>query len=127
MFLLIMSSQSYEKRCKKQNILPPRQTDNYHTAHIACRFIEMKEKIDRRSGKKMEENPSEIKSGDAAIVEHKPTKPMCVEASSAYAPLRRFAVRDMRQIVAVGVIKFVDKYASSGGKTTKSAVKAGKK
>ena len=98
-----------------------------HTAHIACRFNEMKEKIDRRSGKKMEDNPSKIKSGDAAIVELKPTKPMCVEAFSQYAPLGRFAVRDMRQTVAVGVIKSVDKCDGSGGKTTKSAVKAGKK
>merc|ERR1712092_38167 len=29
-----------------------------HTAHIACRFDEMIEKIDRRSGKKIEDNPS---------------------------------------------------------------------
>merc|ERR1719428_1403742 len=72
-----------------------------HTAHIACRFNEMKEKIDRRSGKKIEDNPNKIKSGDAAIVELKPSKPMCVEPFSQYAPLGRFAVRDMRQTVAV--------------------------
>merc|ERR1711941_51175 len=30
-----------------------------HTAHIACRFNELKEKIDRRSGKKIEDNPSQ--------------------------------------------------------------------
>jgi len=94
-----------------------------HTAHIACRFNEMKEKIDRRSGKKIEDNPSKIKSGDAAIVELKPSKPMCVEAFSQYAPLGRFAVRDMRQTVAVGVIKKVDKLEASG-KMTKSAQKA---
>merc|ERR1712113_955955 len=80
-----------------------------HTAHIACRFNELKEKIDRRSGKKIEDNPAKIKSGDASIVELKPSKPMCVEAFSQYAPLGRFAVRDMRQTVAVGVIKSVDK------------------
>jgi elongation factor 1-alpha len=98
-----------------------------HTAHIACRFNEMKEKIDRRSGKKIEDNPSKIKSGDAAIVELKPSKPMCVEAFSQYAPLGRFAVRDMRQTVAVGVIKKVDKVEATG-KMTKSAQKAtGKK
>ena len=34
-----------------------------------------------------------------------PSKPMCVEAFSKYAPLGRFAVRDMRKTVAVGVIK----------------------
>ena len=36
-----------------------------------------------------------------------PTKPMCVETFKAYPPLGRFAVRDMRQTVAVGVIKSV--------------------
>ncbi|XP_078670777.1 elongation factor 1-alpha-like [Branchiostoma floridae x Branchiostoma belcheri] len=79
-----------------------------HTAHIACRFTELKEKIDRRSGKKLEDNPKFIKSGDAAIVEMVPSKPMCVEAFSEYPPLGRFAVRDMRQTVAIGVIKSVN-------------------
>jgi elongation factor 1-alpha len=93
-----------------------------HTAHIACRFNELKEKIDRRSGKKIEDNPSKVKSGDAAIVELKPSKPMCVEPFQTYAPLGRFAVRDMRQTVAVGVIKSVDKMEVKG-KVTKSAAK----
>merc|ERR1712141_934807 len=97
-----------------------------HTAHIACKFSELLEKIDRRSGKKMEDNPAKIKSGDACIVKMVPTKPMCVEAFSQYAPLGRFAVRDMRQTVAVGVIKSVEK-SDATGKTTKSAAKAGKK
>lgn len=39
----------------------------------------------------------------------------------------RFAVRDMRQTVAVGVIKSVEKKSASGGKVTKSAQKADKK
>jgi len=38
----------------------------------------------------------------------------------------RFAVRDMRQTVAVGVIKTVD-YKEVSGKTTKAAEKAQKK
>ena len=38
----------------------------------------------------------------------------------------RFAVRDMRQTVAVGVIKAVEKKSSSTGKVTKSAQKAQK-
>merc|ERR1711910_214739 len=97
-----------------------------HTAHIACKFSEMLEKIDRRSGKKIEDNPPKIKSGDAAIVKMIPSKPMCVEPFQAYAPLGRFAVRDMRQTVAVGVIKSVEK-SDKAGKTTKSAAKASKK
>jgi len=93
-----------------------------HTAHIACKFSELLEKIDRRSGKKIEDNPSKIKSGDASIVKLVSTKPMCVEAFAAYPPLGRFAVRDMRQTVAVGVIKSVEKIEKAG-KTTKSAAK----
>jgi len=97
-----------------------------HTAHIACRFDELLQKIDRRSGKVIEENPSKIKSGDASIVKMIPSKPMCVEPFQKYAPLGRFAVRDMRQTVAVGVIKDVEK-SDGVGKVTKSALKAGKK
>jgi len=97
-----------------------------HTAHIACKFQEIKEKVDRRTGKATETNPKSIKSGDAAIVELIPSKPMCVEAFSEFPPLGRFAVRDMRQTVAVGVIKSVTAKDVSGT-TTKAAQKAQKK
>merc|ERR1719220_2416917 len=97
-----------------------------HTAHIACKFQELIEKIDRRSGKKMEDFPKKVKSGDAAIVKMIPSKPMCVETFAQYPPLGRFAVRDMRQTVAVGVVKSVEQEELSG-KATKSAAKAGKK
>ena len=43
-----------------------------------------------------------------------PTKPMCVEPFTQYPPLGRFAVRDMRQTVAVGVIKTVEKKEATG-------------
>jgi len=93
-----------------------------HTAHIACKFEEIKEKCDRRSGKKLEDNPKFVKSGDAAMVDLKPSKPMCVEAFSEYPPLGRFAVRDMKQTVAVGVIKSVEK-VEAAAKVTKAAAK----
>ncbi|XP_062930225.1 elongation factor 1-alpha 1-like [Mobula hypostoma] len=93
-----------------------------HTAHVACKFNELKEKIDRRSGKKLEDGPKFVKSGDAAFVHMMPTKPMCVESFSEYPPLGRFAVRDMRQTVAVGVIKSVTK-KDIATKATKAASK----
>jgi elongation factor 1-alpha len=39
---------------------------------------------------------------------------MCVESYNEYPPLGRFAVRDMRQTVAVGVVKSVDKTEKTG-------------
>ena len=55
-----------------------------------------------------------MKSGDAAIVTLKPSKPMCVESFQEYPPLGRFAVRDMKKTVAVGVIKEVTKIEAKG-------------
>ena len=78
-----------------------------HTAHIACKFEDISQKIDRRSGKVIEENPKYVKNGDASIVKLRPSKPLCIETFTEFPPLGRFAVRDMRQTVAVGVIKKV--------------------
>merc|ERR1712088_879069 len=97
-----------------------------HTAHIACKFQETLEKVDRRSGKSTEAAPKFIKTGDAGIVKLVPSKPMCVESFADFPPLGRFAVRDMRQTVAVGVIKSVEAKEVSGT-TTKAAQKAQKK
>jgi len=102
-----------------------------HTAHIACKFSEILTKIDRRTGKEMEQLPKNIKNNDAAIVNLIPSKPMCVETYTDYPPLGRFAVRDMRQTVAVGVIKEVNKKGvgdvSKAGKTAEKPGKAAAK
>ena len=74
----------------------------------------------------MEDGPKLLKSGDAAIINMVPGKPMCVESFSDYPFRGRFAVHDMRQMLAVGVIKVVDKKATGAGKVTKSAQKAQK-
>jgi len=90
-----------------------------HTAHIACKFAEIQNKMDRRSGKVLEEGPKMIKNGDAAMVKMIPQKPMCVEPFQAFPPLGRFAVRDMRQTVAVGVIKAVEAKEAAAAKGKK--------
>lgn len=87
-----------------------------HTAHVACKFAHIKNKMDRRSGKVLEEDPKFIKTGDACIVDLVPTKPLCVESFTDFPPLGRFAVRDMRQTVAVGVIKSIEKDVKTGKK-----------
>jgi elongation factor 1-alpha len=97
-----------------------------HTSHIACKFEKLLQKIDRRSGKEIEAEPKEIKNQEAAIVQLVPQKGMVVETFAEYPPLGRFAVRDMKQTVAVGVIKLVEK-KSAGGKVTKAAQTAAKK
>ncbi|KAF5781864.1 putative translation elongation factor EFTu/EF1A [Helianthus annuus] len=56
-----------------------------------------------------------------------PTKPMLVETFAEYLPLGRFVVRDMRQTVAVDVIKSVNKKHPTGAKVTKAATKSGAK
>jgi len=76
-----------------------------HTAHIACRFDKLLTLINKRNGQVIEQNPKSVKSGQACIVDMIPSKPMCVETFKDYPPLGRFAVRDMRKTVAVGVIK----------------------
>jgi len=98
-----------------------------HTAHIACKFQELLTKVDRRSGKELEKEPKAIKTGDAAMVLMVPSKPMCVENFSEYPPLGRFAVRDMRQTVAVGVIKEVVKKSPSAKGKGDDKAKAPKK
>jgi elongation factor 1-alpha len=88
-----------------------------HTSHIACKFNKLLHTIDKRTGQAKEQDPKAIKTGDAAIVEMVPSKPMCVEPFSDYPPLGRFAVRDMRKTVAVGVIKTVQRIDKDGNIT----------
>merc|ERR1711988_218144 len=83
-----------------------------HTAHIACKFNTILAQVDPRNGnvKKAAEKDGAklvLKKNQACMAVMVPQKAMCVEAYSDFAPLGRFAIRDMRRTVAVGVIKKV--------------------
>ncbi|MFA4907628.1 MAG: translation elongation factor EF-1 subunit alpha [archaeon] len=75
-----------------------------HTAQLSCVFAELQKKLDPKTGATLEENPKFLKTGDAAIVKIVPTKPVCVEEYKKFPQLGRFAVRDMGQTVAAGMI-----------------------
>jgi elongation factor 1-alpha len=74
-----------------------------HTTQTACTFIELKKKLDPRTGETKEENPTFIKAGDAAIIQVKPTKPMVIENVKEIPQLGRFAIRDMGSTIAAGM------------------------
>jgi len=80
-----------------------------HTAQIACQFEELKAKLDPRTGTVKEENPDFLKTGDAAIVKIRPTRPMVIEPAKDLPQLGRFAIRDMGQTVAAGMCQSVEK------------------
>jgi elongation factor 1-alpha len=74
-----------------------------HTAQIACTFTELVKKLDPRTGQVKEENPTFLKTGDAAIVKIRPTRPMVIEKVKEIPQLGRFAVRDMGSTIAAGM------------------------
>jgi elongation factor 1-alpha len=75
-----------------------------HTAQVAATITEIIEKKDPKTGQSLQKNPEFIKNGDVAIVRIKPTKPVVVEKYSEFPQLGRFAIRDMGQTVAAGVV-----------------------
>ena len=57
------------------------------------------------------EKPEFLKAGDVAVVKIKPTRPTVVEAAKEFPQLGRFAIRDMGQTVAAGMVIEVKKKA----------------
>jgi elongation factor 1-alpha len=79
-----------------------------HTATVAVRFDQLLKKIDPRSGATIEENPSFLKQGDAAIVKFVPLKPVCMEKYADIPQLGRFAIRDMGRTIAAGIVMDIE-------------------
>ncbi len=74
-----------------------------HTASVACTIYEITEKLDPKTGQVIEKNPSFIKTGDAARIKARPTKPLVIEKQAEFPQLARFAIRDMGITVAAGI------------------------
>ena len=75
-----------------------------HTAQLACTIVELVAKKDPKTGANLPDKVDFIKTGDVAIIKVKPTKPVVVEKYSDFPALGRFAIRDMGQTVAAGVV-----------------------
>jgi elongation factor 1-alpha len=75
-----------------------------HTAQMSMTITEIQKKLDPKTGAVKEENPKFLKTGDAAIVKVVPTKPLAAEEYKKFPQLGRFAIRDMGQTVAAGMI-----------------------
>ena len=80
-----------------------------HTVQLSCTITEIQKKLDPKTGAVKEENPKFLKTGDAAIVKITPLKPVVVEEFKSFPQLGRFAIRDMGQTVAAGIILSVVK------------------
>ncbi len=80
-----------------------------HTAQVACEFTQILKRLDPKTGQVAEENPKTLKTGDAAVVVITPKRPLVIEKYKEFPQLGRFAVRDMGQTVAAGVVVDVKK------------------
>ncbi|TXT63813.1 MAG: Elongation factor 1-alpha [Promethearchaeota archaeon] len=76
-----------------------------HTAQVAAKFVELKKKLDQKTGAVIEDSPKFIKKNEAAIVTMSPIKKLCLEKYEDIPEMGRFAVRDMGRTVAVGIVK----------------------
>src|SRR2546425_1232627 len=80
-----------------------------HTAQVACTFEEIIAALDPKTGAPKAEKPDFLKTGDAARVKIRPTKPLVIEAFKQFPQMGRFAIRDMGQTVAAGQVIDVEK------------------
>lgn len=80
-----------------------------HTAQVACTFTELVKTIDPKTGGVLKEKPEFLQTGDVAVVKLKPTKLLAIESAKEFPQLGRFAIRDMGQTVAAGMVMEVKK------------------
>lgn len=85
--------------------ITPGFTPLFHcqSGHVPGEIIELKQKVDPKSGEVVEENPEFLRKGEAGVVQVKPFKPMVMEKASEIPQLGRFAVRHGGKTIAAGI------------------------
>ena len=79
-----------------------------HTAQIAVKFEAIEAKLDPRTGQVVEQNPTYLRTGEAAIVKFVPLVPIAIEAFKDFPQLGRFALRDMGTTIGAGIVLEVE-------------------
>ena len=98
-----------------------------HVRHVSCKFRQILARVDRKTGATLEEFPAAIKAGDTALVELVPLQPLVVEPFAESAMLGRFAMRDRKRVVGIGMVKsvtYLDVPGSAAPKPAAAAVPA---
>eukprot|EP00163_Fabomonas_tropica_P016177 TRINITY_DN29112_c0_g1_i1.p2 TRINITY_DN29112_c0_g1~~TRINITY_DN29112_c0_g1_i1.p2 ORF type:complete len:125 (+),score=21.67 TRINITY_DN29112_c0_g1_i1:24-377(+) len=75
-----------------------------HASHVACRIVDIKSIVDRKSGEVLDDSPEGVAEGQSAILEFEPIKPVCVESFSRHPALGRFALRDANKTIGCGIV-----------------------
>jgi elongation factor 1-alpha len=87
-----------------------------NTAHVACTFTEIQQKLNPKTGAPAETRSPDklitLQTGDAAVVKITPTRPVVIEKYEEFPQMGRFAVRDMGQTVAAGIVIGITKRGS---------------
>jgi len=80
-----------------------------HTSHTACRFEEIVATVNRKTGEVIQDHPEFVQAGDVCLVRMRPIRPLCVEPYAECQAMGRFAARDLKTVVGVGVVLKVEK------------------
>lgn len=81
-----------------------------HAISLPCKILKIINTFDRRTEREIEKEPRFIRTGNAANLLIKPSKPICVQEFQALPHCGRFALRDIRITVAVGIVTGLNYY-----------------
>ena len=77
---------------------------NIHTAEVPCRFAELLEKLDSKTMQSVEQSPTYLEPGDAALVKMIPVKSVAMETYAKVPQLGRFAMRSAGRTIGAGIV-----------------------